>query len=355
MVLLENALTCQSRLILLDSFLVFFTGLTCLMWSEFLRFKNEPFSISWWKTLTFIGISLGLTVSVKWVGLFTITWIGILTILQLWDILTNPTIPIRVFVKHFFARAVTLIIVPVLIYLFWFKIHFAILNKMGPGSTFMGPEFQSSLAGSPIIQSFQDVAYGSTVVIRHDGTNGGYLHSHAHSYPAGSKQQQITCYPHIDKNSNFLVKYPLEFENASIPIEKPIVHFETVKVGSVIRLEHIATEKRLHSHNVRPGWNDDKEINEVSCYGAPDVLGDANDHWIIEVDGAKRGDPIHAMKTKFRLKHSLTGCFLFSRKSKLPEWAFGQQEVTCSSHGRDDLILWVIETANHPNSKPLLI
>ena len=83
MVIFENALACQSRLILLDSFLVFFTGLTALMWSEFLRFKNEyvvgyillltlltihllfkirPFSVAWWRTLTFVGISLGLTV-----------------------------------------------------------------------------------------------------------------------------------------------------------------------------------------------------------------------------------------------------------------------------------------------------
>ena len=30
------------------------------------------------------GLGLGATVSVKWVGLFTIAWVGSLTVVQLW-------------------------------------------------------------------------------------------------------------------------------------------------------------------------------------------------------------------------------------------------------------------------------
>jgi dolichyl-phosphate-mannose-protein mannosyltransferase len=33
------------------------------------------------------GFGLGTTVSVKWVGLFTIAWVGSLTVLQLWILL----------------------------------------------------------------------------------------------------------------------------------------------------------------------------------------------------------------------------------------------------------------------------
>lgn len=33
------------------------------------------------------GLGLGATVSVKWVGLFTIAWVGSLTLLQLWVLL----------------------------------------------------------------------------------------------------------------------------------------------------------------------------------------------------------------------------------------------------------------------------
>jgi dolichyl-phosphate-mannose-protein mannosyltransferase len=33
------------------------------------------------------GLGLGATVSVKWVGLFTIAWVGSLTVVQLWVLL----------------------------------------------------------------------------------------------------------------------------------------------------------------------------------------------------------------------------------------------------------------------------
>jgi dolichyl-phosphate-mannose--protein O-mannosyl transferase len=46
---------------------------------------------------------------------------------------------------------------------------------------------------------------GSTVTIRHVNTQGGYLHSHPHNYPGGSKQQQITLYPHIDANNEWRI------------------------------------------------------------------------------------------------------------------------------------------------------
>jgi dolichyl-phosphate-mannose-protein mannosyltransferase len=45
------------------------------------------------------------------------------------------------------ARAVCLIGVPCIIYMACFQIHFAMLPLSGGGSSFMSPEFQSSLQG----------------------------------------------------------------------------------------------------------------------------------------------------------------------------------------------------------------
>ncbi|KAJ3352780.1 hypothetical protein HDU91_005976 [Kappamyces sp. JEL0680] len=297
-------------------------------------------------------------VCVKWVGLFTIAMIGAVTIQQLWTIVTDGSIPLRVFYRHFMARVLALIVVPISIYMFFFQVHFAILNRMGPGSSFMSPEFQSGLIGSPIVESYaggcmagltKDIAFGSNIMFRHEGSKGGYLHSHPHHYPAGSKQQQVTCYPHKDSNSDFLVKYPLDLQGMQ-PVEKEISGFDRVHHMSTIRLEHIPTNSRLHSHNIRPGFNDDKDINEVTAYGDPNSLGDANDHWVVEIEGAKdESTPLFAIKTKFRLRHVQTGCYLASRDHKLPDWAFGQQEVTCSSKARYGLTIWRVENANHPN------
>lgn len=40
-----------------------------------------------------------------------------------------------------------------------------------------------------ILTKKKDIAYGSKIFIRHIATRGGYLHSHPHYYPAGSKRK----------------------------------------------------------------------------------------------------------------------------------------------------------------------
>lgn len=52
--------------------------------------------------------------------------------------------------RHFNARALGLIVVPVCIYLFWFYVHFAILDQSGPGDSFMSAAFQETLKNSAI-------------------------------------------------------------------------------------------------------------------------------------------------------------------------------------------------------------
>ena len=84
----ENGLLTQSRLILLDSPLIVFTAFTALAWTCFTnqheQGPSKAFDASWWFWLVATGLGLGATVSVKWVGLFTIAWVGSLTIVQLW-------------------------------------------------------------------------------------------------------------------------------------------------------------------------------------------------------------------------------------------------------------------------------
>jgi dolichyl-phosphate-mannose-protein mannosyltransferase len=102
----ENGLITQSRLILLDSPLVICTAFTAYAWTVFetkyhsaivpatssagspaVALNDGVFSLDWWFWLALSGLGLGATVSVKWVGLFTITWVGSLTALQLWNLL----------------------------------------------------------------------------------------------------------------------------------------------------------------------------------------------------------------------------------------------------------------------------
>ncbi|KAJ7721344.1 glycosyltransferase family 39 protein [Mycena maculata] len=342
----ENGMVTQSRYILLDSPLIFFTALTIFFWVGFCNEdKHEPFTESWWGWLFMSGLSLGAVASCKWVGLFTVATVGLSTIRQLWLLLGDLRVSPRVWLRHFVARAFCLILVPVLFYMGMFQIHFMILGSSGDGDGFMSSEFQHTLGGRGMADTFADIAIGSQITLRHVNTQGGYLHSHAHNYPGGSKQQQITLYPHRDGNNDWTI-YNATWEKGDGGLT-----YITDKMR--IKLQHISTQKHLHSHDVRPPVSDVEFQNEVSAYGMPGFAGDANDDWWVEiVSGDKRdresAKRLRTLRTTFRLRHALTGCYLFSHKIKLPEWGFEQQEVTCNKNAVMANSLWKIETASHP-------
>ncbi len=368
LVLFENGLVTQSRLILLDSPLVIFTALTALSWTSFTN-QNElgpknAFTASWWFWLAATGVGLGATVSVKWVGLFTIAWVGSLTALQLWILLGDTrNVTLRIWFKHLFARVFCLIVIPMAFYMALFAIHFICLVNPGDGDGFMSSEFQSTLNTKGMADVPADVAFGSRISLRHHNTQGGYLHSHQHMYPTGSKQQQITLYPHKDENNLWLLEnqtQPIDFAsdptgNTSFPgpyawdAQSP----ENIVDGSLFRLYHLTSDRRLHSHDVRAPVTEVDWQNEVSAYGYSGFEGDANDLFRLEIitsmsDGKLAKERLRTIQTKFKLVHVMTGCVLFSHKVKLPDWGFEQQEVTCARGGTLPNSIWYVESNEHP-------
>lgn len=163
LVIFENGLVTQSRLILLDSPLVFFTALTAFFWVRFsnVDFSGVPFGKSWWSYLLMTGLSLGAVVSCKWVGLFTIATVGLCVLRQLWLLLGNLKVTPRMWMRHFAARALCLIVVPSLFYMAMFQIHFWILNRSGDGDGFMSSEFQHTLIG----HGMEDTYAGKAMVV----------------------------------------------------------------------------------------------------------------------------------------------------------------------------------------------
>ncbi|KAF2090172.1 glycosyltransferase family 39 protein [Saccharata proteae CBS 121410] len=371
LVIFENGLLTQSRLILLDSPLVIFTAITALAWTCFTnqheQGPSKQFKPSWWFWLAATGLGLGATASVKWVGLFTIAWVGSLTVLQLWVLLgDSKNITPRLWFKHFFARFFCLIIIPVGFYMAMFAIHFLCLVNPGDGDGFMSSEFQSTLNSKGMQDVPADVAFGSRISLRHHNTQGGYLHSHVHMYPGGSQQQQITLYPHKDENNLWLIEnqtqpllHPGTDDNTTIP--GPLAWDQgppaLLEDGSIIKLYHIITDRRLHSHDVRAPVTEADWQNEVSAYGYEGFEGDANDLFKVEIvkqlsDGPKAQTHVRTIETKFRLVHIMTGCTLFSHKVKLPDWGYEQQEVTCARGGTLPNSIWYVEQNEHPALGP---
>ncbi|KAG6254202.1 hypothetical protein E4U24_007664 [Claviceps purpurea] len=365
LIIFENGLLTQARLILLDSPLVAATAFTALAFSCFTNQHElgpaKAFKPAWWFWLAMTGLGLGITVSIKWVGLFTIAWVGALTLVQLWVLLgDNKNVTLRLWSKHFTARVFCLVIIPAAFYMGMFAIHFLCLVNPGDGDGFMSSEFQATLNSKGMQDVAADVAFGSRVTIRHVNTQGGYLHSHPLMYPTGSKQQQITLYPHKDANNIWLLEnqtQPLGIDgapiNGSAAWDSLADGPQFVKNGDLIRLFHQPTHRRLHSHDVRPPITDVDWQQEVSAYGYEGFEGDANDLFRVEIVkqkslGGVAKERLRTIETKFRLVHVMTGCVLFSHKVKLPEWASEQQEVTCARGGSMPNSLWYVEHNEHP-------
>lgn len=115
---------------------------------------------------------------------------------------------------------------------------------------------------------------------------------------------------------------------------------EIVKSGDLIRLEHVATKRNLHSHKeVAPIT---KKHYQVTGYGE-NGIGDANDVWRITVAGAKDGTEITAVSSKLKIVHYLQSCILTSHGKQLPKWGYEQQEVSCNPNLRDNNALWNVE------------
>lgn len=205
LVLCDNAYLAISRYILLDSMLLYFTVQSFYCLAVFYNCRQRSFTPEWWFWLAATGASIGLVSSVKWVGFFVTAVVGLYTIEDLWRMFGDLTMPKLTYVKHFMARALCLIALPICIYMLAFWLHFSILIYSGPGDAQMSSLFQSNLVGSNLHDSPVMIAYHSKITLKNNGYGGGLLHSHVQTYPHGSKQQQVTTYHHKDANNEFTV------------------------------------------------------------------------------------------------------------------------------------------------------
>ncbi|CCD24538.1 dolichyl-phosphate-mannose-protein mannosyltransferase PMT6 NDAI_0D02240 [Naumovozyma dairenensis CBS 421] len=353
MVTLEHSYITLSKFILLDSILLFFTLTTfaCLVKIYTLRKKQLTRKWSLWMLLT--GISVGCVCSVKWVGLFITIVVGIYTLMDLFSLHHDENLSRVKYYKHWLIRIIDLIIIPFLIYMFCFKIHFALLYKSGTGDASTNTLFQINLENTKIEIGPRNVAFGSEVTIRSHGLSPNLLHSHVQLYPDGSKQRQVTGYAHSDANNNW------EFHFADHNYSPNDTIIRDVMDGMDIRLVHKNTRNNLHSHKIPSHVS--RGNFEVSGYGNDDDFVDSNDIWTIElVDQLDSSNPnypkedptiLHPVSTFFRLRHKKLGCYLASTGLTYPQWGFQQAEIVCKNSWskRDKATWWNVE--DHWNSR----
>jgi dolichyl-phosphate-mannose-protein mannosyltransferase len=140
--------------------------------------------------------------------------------------------------------------------------------------------------------------------------------------------QQVTLYSHMDENNDFVIEHAFPHEiNTTL---------QYLKEGDIVRLRHTSTNKFLRVVDHRPTITNQDNHYEVSCYEKVEDSDANSDLWRLTID-SDGGDPnnkhLKAITSQFRLEHQEKGCHLFSHKVKLPDWGFGQQEVTCIKNG----------------------
>eukprot|EP00123_Amoebidium_parasiticum_P004441 comp15747_c0_seq1/m.12955 comp15747_c0_seq1/g.12955 ORF comp15747_c0_seq1/g.12955 comp15747_c0_seq1/m.12955 type:complete len:767 (-) comp15747_c0_seq1:194-2494(-) len=352
LLLFENTHVTQSRLILLDSFLLFFITWSFYAYVKFTNQGHRPFSFQWWAWLLATGVGLGCSVGVKYVGLFIIALVGLHTIHELWTLFTDTRNSLFVVWQHFISRAICLIVVPCLLFAGLFWIHFALLTHTGPGDAFMSLPFQATLIGnsnSPknVTVMPPKVTYGSVIEIQNVHSKPPcYLHSHSDRYPVyynkdtddervGTGEQQVTCYAHKDVNNRWMIlevnsTNPMlrEIEGVNATDNEPFSHdsVREVKDGDYVKLVHMSTHKLLNGHDVASPMSPSKQ--EVSCWDHTETMA-AEPVWIIRVTSGP-SDHIAPFHTRFKIIHQTTRTTMELSGETLPEWAFNQAEVVSS-------------------------
>ncbi|KAM5299663.1 protein O-mannosyl-transferase 1 isoform 2-T2 [Ctenodactylus gundi] len=373
LVLIENALITQSRLMLLESPLIFFNLLAVLSYLKFFNSqKHSPFSLPWWFWLTLTGVACACAVGVKYMGVFTYLLVLGVAAVHAWQLIGDQTLSnvcagvrlggrglswgargaetqVCVFC-HLLSRAVALLVIPVVMYLLFFYVHLTLLYRSGPHDQIMSSPFQASLEGglARITQGQPlEVAFGSQVTLRNvfGKPLPCWLHSHQNAYPmiyengrGSSHQQQVTCYPFKDVNNWWIVKDPGRHELVVSNPPKPVRH------GDVVQLVHGMTTRFLNTHDVAAPLS--PHAQEISCYVDYNISMPAQNLWRLDIVNRESDrDSWKTILSEVRFVHVNTSAVLKLSGAHLPDWGFRQLEVVGErlARGHHESMLWNVE------------
>nr|XP_051685571.1 protein O-mannosyl-transferase 1 isoform X2 [Oryctolagus cuniculus] len=357
LMLIENALITQSRLMLLESLLIFFNLLAVLSYLKFSNSqKHSPFSPAWWFWLTLTGVACSCAVGVKYMGVFTYLLVLAVAAVHAWQLIGDKALSHVCVFCHLLARAVALLVLPVVLYLLFFYVHLLLLYRSGPHDQIMSSAFQASLEGglARITQGQPlEVAFGSQVTLR--SVSGKplpcWLHSHQNTYPmiyengrGSSHQQQVTCYPFKDVNNWWIVKDPGRHQLVVSSPPRPVRH------GDLVQLVHGMTTRFLNTHDVAAPLS--PHAQEVSCYIDYNISMPSQNLWRLDI--VNRNSDMEIWKTilsEVRFVHLNTSAVLKLSGAHLPDWGFRQLEVVGERVSRGESTVWNVEEHRYGRSQ----
>ncbi len=147
LVLLDNALLVESRLIVMDSVLLL-VGIGAMSAYVALRGSAGLRRVAW---VGVVAILIGILVSIKWSGLAIA---GLIGLVWLYEGIKRHT-----GWQRLFAEAGLGFVIAATIYIGSFMVHFSLLDRSGEGDAFMSERFQSTLQGNPLYSESAGMAF----------------------------------------------------------------------------------------------------------------------------------------------------------------------------------------------------
>lgn len=167
--LFDNALLTQSRFILMDSVLLFFSMFGILSMIKLKKNLTHPFSVFWFVWIFLTAVSLTCALCVKYAGFYTCCLGVTIMLIEFWKILKCPRFSDVFLCVNFFTQLISGLAIAFVVYLSVFYVHLSVLYKAGPHDSIMTSAFQASLEGGlasitkgqPLL-----VAHGSQITLR---------------------------------------------------------------------------------------------------------------------------------------------------------------------------------------------
>ena len=291
LVTFDTAQVTQTRFIFLDSSLLL--SIACAFYC-YLRFykiqvvREMSFSRRWYLWLILTGISLSCCISIKYVGILTYFSIGFGVVCNLWDMFDyRYSLSPRVLMRHFMQRLNYLVMLPFLIYLFWFYKQFELLKYTSEESSYMSELFKDSLAYPPV-SDFQKpylLNYYDIVAVRHDVT-GVFLSSGGDGCldAYGSRENSTLDYWEV---------LPLD--------ENPKYWGQNVRLNDHVRFKHVVTGTYLASDSASaPVTSWMKRITTTTNETLSDFLAET-EFQLLPLREVDKDHPITINSTVFRI------------------------------------------------------
>ncbi|KAJ9118652.1 hypothetical protein QFC22_003872 [Naganishia vaughanmartiniae] len=168
-----------------------------------------------------------------------------------------------------------------------------------------------------------------------------FLHSHEEKYPlryddgrVSSQGQQVTGYHHADPNNEWQI----------IPTHDIPDHGRgrVVRHRDIVQLLHVRTNSYLLTHDVASPLMPTNQ--EFTTWPKGEDMSRYNDTLFqFDISDAHDGEALNSKSGHFKLVHVPTRVALWTYTSRLPDWAFNQQEVNGNKNLLDKSNIWFVD------------